>query len=285
VGLLTTRGAGAISRLFDRIVRHATAAGLIVVFVAPLVWMVLSAFKPGSELLVFPPTFWPREWFPGNFLRAFSAGHFGRAYINSLVVAACVTFGVLLTSSLAGFAFARYEFRGRKLLFMLFLSTMMVPAIITLIPSFIIVQKLGWLDTYRSVVIPTAASAFGIFLLRQHASTIPSDYFDSAQIDGASAFRMYAQIMLPLCRAPLSALTIFTFVGNWDSFFWPLLVLQSAEMKTIPVALADFRYDFGISEYNLLLAATAACTVPALIVYLFFQRYIVQGVSLTGIKG
>lgn len=277
-------GEAAAKRLVGESVRLAVAAALIIAFVGPLVWMLVSAFKPGAELLAFPPSFWPKEWHPENFRKALEEGRFGRAYLNSIIIAVLTTFGVCLTSSLAGFAFARYRFWGDRFLFLLFLSTMMVPAVIVLIPSFLIVQRLGWLDTYHGVVIPTCASAFGIFLMRQHASTIPTDYFDSAQIDGASAFRMYTQIMLPLCRAPLSALAIFVFVGNWDSFFWPLLVLNSASMKTVPLALADFRYHFGITEYSLLLAATVVCTLPALIVYLFFQRYIVQGVALTGIK-
>jgi len=267
------------------VLRTAVAFLLFIIFIGPLIWMVLSAFKPGVELLSFPPTLWPRQWRPENFEEALKGGRIGTAYVNSLIIAVLTTLGVVVTSSMAGFAFARYNFRGRKFLFMLFLSTMMVPGVIVLIPSFLIVQKLGWLDTYHGVILPACASAFGIFLLRQHASTIPSDYFDSAQIDGASSFRMYLQIMLPLCRAPIAALAIFVFVGNWDSFFWPLLVLNSASMKTVPLALSDFRYQFGITEYSLLLAATAVCTIPALVVYLFFQRYIIEGVSLTGIKG
>jgi len=190
----------------------------------------------------------------------------------------------LLTASLAAFAFARLRFRGRDALFLLYLATMMIPFPVTLIPNFIIVRVLGWIDTFRALILPPAFSAFSTFLLRQYFMSIPVELDDAARVDGASSFRIWWQVIMPLSGPALATLAIFTFLGQWNSFLWPLVVTNSEEMWTLPVGLASFQGQYSI-EWHLLMAGSVIAIVPILVIYLIGQKWFVRGITLTGMGG
>ncbi len=219
-----------------------------------------------------------------NYLDAWNAVPFGRFFINSIIVSLCITFGQVLTSSLAAYAFARLNFFFRDQLFLGYLATMMIPGTVTMIPVFILLKKLGWIDTYQALILPAMFSAYGTFMLRQFFLGIPKDLEESAFIDGATKFTIYLKIILPLSKPALATLTTFTFMGAWNDFMWPLIVTNSMEMKTLPVGLAAFQ-GLYTTNWTLLMAATVIVLIPVLMVYVFNQRYFVRGIVLSGLKG
>ena len=251
---------------------------------APFVWMILSSFKGLGEILRFPPTWWPEDFTFGNYVEAFSAAPFGRFYLNSLVVATAVTVGQLFTCSLAAYAFARMRFKGRDILFYLFLGTMMVPIHVTMIPSFMILHWVGWIDTYAALIVPGLASAFGTFLLRQFFLSIPRELEEAAFIDGCSRFGVLWRIILPLSKPALATLAIFTFMIVFNDFIWALIVLNTEEMYTVQLGLAIFR-DRYATEWGNLMAGSVVATLPILLVFFFAQKYFIQGITLSGLKG
>jgi len=267
------------------IIKYGFSILLAIIMLAPFAWAVSTAFKPADEIIAFPP-----QWIPehpvNNFPEVFRRAPFGIYFLNSIFVALCVVVGVLITSSMGGYAFAKFDFLGKEILFILVLSTMMVPWAVTIIPVYTLIFKLRWLDTRQALIIPPLASAFGIFLFRQFMLGIPTDYIDSARIDGASEFRIYLNIILPLCRPVLATLALFTFMGQWDSLLWPLLVIKSPQKLTIPLGLAQFRFAiYGFNETNLLMAAALISILPTVILFLITQKYFIQGITLTGLKG
>jgi len=218
-----------------------------------------------------------------NYTDAWNAVPFGMFFINSIFVAVCVTFGQVFTSSLAAYAFARLKFPGRDKLFLGYLATMMIPGTVTMIPVFILLKKLGWIDTYQALILPRMFSAYGVFLLRQFFLSIPRDLEESAIIDGASKFKIYLNVILPLSKPALATLTTFTFMWSWNDFMWPLIVTNSMEMKTLPVGLASFQ-GLYTTNWTLLMAASVIVLIPVLLVYIFNQRFFVKGIVLSGLK-
>jgi multiple sugar transport system permease protein len=204
-------------------------------------------------------------------------------YINSILVAVLVTFGQVLTSSLAAFAFARLRFPGRDRLFLGYLATLMIPAVVTMIPVFILLRQLGWIDTYKALVLPAMFSAYGTFMLRQFFLTIPTDLEDAARIDGCGAFGIYWNVILPLSKPALATLTTFVFLGSWNNYMWPLIVINTTAKKTLPIALQSFQ-GLYTTEWTLLMAASLLVLVPVLLVFIFNQRFFVRGIVLTGLK-
>ena len=251
--------------------------------VAPFLWMLLASFKDLGEILQYPPTWIPQRIILDNFVNAFQAAPFGRFYFNSLFVASAVTLGQLFTCSLAAYAFARLHFPGRDVLFYIFLGTMMVPGQVTMIPGFMVLHWLGWIDTYAALIVPGLASAFGTFLLRQFFLTIPRDLEDAAAIDGCSRFGVLWRIILPLSRPALATLSIFTFMGVFNDFLWALIVVSSEELKTVQLGLAIFR-DRYQTDWGQLMAASVTATVPILVVFFFAQKYFIRGITLSGLK-
>ena len=252
----------------------------------PFFWMFSSSLMTSLEITRLPPPLLPAQpqWF--NYVDVARAVPLGRAYINSMLVTALSVLGILFTSSLCGFAFAKYNFPGRNVLFMLTLASMMIPFFVTLIPVFYIVKQLGWLNNYAGLVMPGIVSAYGIFLMRQFMLDIPDEFIDAARIDGAGEFRIYWQIILPLSGPALATLGSFNFVGSWNAFLWPLLVVQSRELFTVPLALNSLRtYGMEAKFLNLQMAGTVVSVIPALAVFVALQRYFVQGIALTGLKG
>ena len=262
---------------------HLLLYAMAFVTVAPFLWMLLASFKDLGEILQYPPTWIPQRIILDNFINAFQAAPFGRFYFNSLFVASAVTLGQLFTCSLAAYAFARLHFWGRDVLFYIFLGTMMVPGQVTMIPGFMVLHWLGWIDTYAALIVPGLASAFGTFLLRQFFLTIPGDLEDAAAIDGCSRFGVLWRIILPLSRPALATLAIFTFMGVFNDFLWALIVVSSEDLKTVQLGLAIFR-DRYQTDWGQLMAASVTATVPILVVFFFAQKYFIRGITLSGLK-
>ena len=257
--------------------------GLALLTVAPFLWMVLTSFKDLQEIFAYPPTWWPERFTFDNYTDAFRAAPFGRFYFNSLLVAVVVTLGQLVTCSMAAYAFARMEFRGRDVLFYLFLGTMMVPAHVTMIPSFMILHWMGLIDSYGALILPGLASAFGTFLLRQFFLTLPKELEEAAFIDGCGRFRVLWQIILPLARPALATLAVFTFMGVFNDFLWALIVVNSQELYTVQLGLAIFRDRYS-TEWGPLMAGSVVATLPVLLLFFFAQKHFIQGIALSGLK-
>ena len=257
-----------------------------VIMLAPFAWMVSTAFKPAHEVLAFPPVWIPKNPTLSNFPKVLQRAPFAQYFINSGIISSTVTLGTLFFCSLGGFAFAHYDFPGRDLIFTMILATLMVPFAVTMIPLYTMMHRLRWLDTYYPLIVPGLSSAFGIFLMRQFMIGIPSDYVDAARIDGCSEFGIYRRIIVPLSKPVFATLGVFTFMGQWNDFLWPLLILKTKEKFTLPIGLAMFRHaTYGFAEMNLLMMGAVISTIPVLIIYIFAQRYFVQGLTLSGIKG
>ncbi|MFN3649796.1 MAG: carbohydrate ABC transporter permease [Armatimonadota bacterium] len=253
--------------------------------ILPFVWMVLTSLRTDTEAFAFPPRLftWPLRW--ENYPAAWTIAPFGRFFFNSVVVSVCITVGSLLLNSLAAFGFAKYEFRGRNVLFMGLLATLMIPYQVTMIPTFLLLKQLAWLDTYPGLVVPGLAGAFGIFFLRQYMLTIPDDYLDAARIDGATEYRVFWQVMLPLAKPAVATLAVFTFLGAWNDFLGPLIVVKSDEMRTLPLAISALSAGHYVMSWPLLMAGASFVVLPVLVVYLLAQRYFVDGIALGGLKG
>jgi multiple sugar transport system permease protein len=250
----------------------------------PFLWMLSTSLKAQREVFTYPPTWIPNQLMWGNYSAALTSLPFGRYYLNSLIVATSVTLLQLFTSSLSAFAFGRLRFKGRETLFVIYLTTLMIPFPVLLIPNFIIVRSLGWYDSYAALILPPAFSALSTFLLRQHFRGIPLEMDDSARIDGASSFRIWWQIILPMSKTALAAIAIFIFLGSWNEFLWPLVVTNSETMRTIPVGLISFQGQYN-TRWELLMAAAVVAMLPVLIVYIFAQKWFIQGITITGMGG
>jgi multiple sugar transport system permease protein len=256
---------------------------MALVVLAPFIWMILTSLKDMNDIFVYPPQWLPSKFNFENYLSAFEAAPFGTYYMNSLFVAITVTIGQLITCSMAAYAFARLQFRGRDPLFFVFLGTMMIPYNVTMIPSFMVLYWLGWIDTYQALIVPGLASAFGTFLLRQFFMTIPKELEEAAYIDGAGKFQVLWRIIVPLSKPALATLAIFTFMGVFNDFIWALIVISSEEMRTVQLGLAIFR-DRYLTQWDLLMAGSVTAVLPILIVFFFAQKYFIKGITLSGLK-
>lgn len=272
--------------LLSRYFLHAVLLVLALVVGFPIYWMLAVSITPPQEVYRWPLQFWPDTPTLENYREVFTRQdlQLGRWFANSVVVSVIITAVSLFVSSLTAYGFARLTFPGRDQIFVGLLFTLMVPAQVTLIPVFILIRNLGWLDTYHALIWPAAANVFGVFLLRQFFANVPVELEEAAIIDGAGRFRIYWQIILPLSKAALIALMIFTFLGAWNDLFWPLIVLNRLEMRTLPVGLTVLQGTYD-QEMGLVMAGAAVASIPVLIFYAVFQRYILQGVMLTGMGG
>ncbi|AGB41741.1 ABC-type sugar transport system, permease component [Halobacteroides halobius DSM 5150] len=254
---------------------------IIVLF--PFFWMISTALKTRSEILSSQTiSLLPKQANWGNFIKAWNKTNFGRQFTNSMIMAITVTLGQIVTSAMAGYAFARFEFKGKKLLFGILLATLVVPFQMRSIPVYVIISKLGWLDSYKALIIPSLANAFGIFLFKQFFAQIPYALEEAALIDGASRWQILWKIMLPLSKPAAVSLFIFTFTAEWNILFKPLILTRSQAMRTVQLGLTTFQSQFS-TNYALLMAAAAFVTIPVLILFLLGQRQFIQGVANTGI--
>jgi multiple sugar transport system permease protein len=252
--------------------------------VPPFVWMLSTSLKLPTQVSAYPPEWIPNPITLDSYREVWNYIPFGRIFLNTAFVSFVVMGLELLTSALAGYAFARIRFPGRERIFLLYLGTLMVPGQVVIIPRFLIIRQFEWIDTYQALIVPAAFSAFGTFWLRQHFLTIPIELEDAARIDGASRWTVWWRIMVPLSGPVLATLGIFAFLNEWNSFLWPLIVINSMDMRTLSVALRFFQGAQGI-EWNLIMAAATMTLMPVLVVYAFAQRYFVRGVALTGLGG
>ncbi len=250
----------------------------------PYVWMIITSIKPIEEIQSYPPSFYVHHPTFMPYQELFSILPMWRYLFNSLVVASLVTLCNVFFCSLAGYAFAKHKFFGRDKIFLLLLSAIMIPYQVNLIPGFIIVKNLGWLNSFYSLIIPNMAMVFGVFLCRQYIMNIPNDLLDAAKIDGCSEFAIYRIIVFPLIKPALATLAIFTFLSQWNSFVWPLVVIHSSSMRTVPLALSVLNSQFG-ANFSMIMAGATVVTLPVLIIFLCLQKYIIQGITMTGLKG
>jgi multiple sugar transport system permease protein len=263
---------------------HLALYGLALAVVFPFVWMLSTSLKPEDAVFSWPPRLlpWPPVW--SNYAEAWRIAPFGRYFLNTSIVAISVTACSLFLNSLAAYAFARLRFRGRDLLFMLLLATMMIPFQVTMIPTFLILKQLGWLDSYLGLAVPGFAGAFGIFMMRQFMLSVPEDLLDAARIDGCTEFRIYGQIMLPLCKPALATLAVFTFMGAWNDFMLPLIVVKSGEMRTLTLAVAALSSGLYVMSFPLMMAAATFIIAPVIAVFVLAQRFFTRSIALAGLK-
>lgn len=259
--------------------------GAIIMF-APFLWMISTAFQPGQNAFSLPPKWLPLDFTLDNFRRVLlSDVPFHRFLLNSLLVAGAVTLGQLLTCSMAGFAFAKLRFRGSNTIFILLLAGLMVPIQVTIIPIYIIMRQLGLVDTLWALILPWVTNVFGVFLLRQFFVSMPDDLLDAAQIDGASIWRTYYQIALPLARPMLVALAIITFTNTWNNFFLPLIFINSWEKMTLPLGMQSLSNVYGGGNVGAIMAGVSLGVLPVLIIFLLAQRQIIEGMMAGSVKG
>jgi multiple sugar transport system permease protein len=256
----------------------------LVLMVLPFAWMALGSVKTTAELRQVPPTWWPANFTWDNYTDLFARLNFARFFFNSTVVAVAVTLGNLIFCSMLGFALAKLEFPGKRLLFVLVLGTLLVPGVVTFMPLFVVVSNLGLLNTHAGLILPFLAGAFGVFLMRQFIMGIPDELLDAARVDGAGEYYIFWRIILPLCTAPLATLAILTFLGSWNSFLWPLVAALTEDMYTLPVAVALFSTGQQVSNIGLQLAGAVIVVLPIIIIFIVLQRFFTQGIATTGIK-
>jgi alpha-1,4-digalacturonate transport system permease protein len=253
------------------------------IIIAPVVWFVLASFKDLTELGARPPHILPKDWAFSNYSEAFKMYNYMRYFSNSLIVTVAATLLTLLINSMAAYAFAKYNFRGRDGFFVLTLAMIMIPLQVILIPIYLVVSSMGLVNTYWGMIIPAAATPTGVFIIRQYMLSIPDELIESARIDGAGEFRIFARIVLPLARPALAVVAIFSILWRWNDFIWPLLIAQDEKLYTLPVALALLNGQLFVPE-NIVLAMSVMSIIPVLFMFVFMQRQIIQGIAQTGLK-
>jgi multiple sugar transport system permease protein len=252
------------------------------VMVTPLLYMLSTSLKTSGQ--IYDLRLIPAAPTLDNYIKVLADGRFMRWFFNSTFVAVCSTISAVFFDSMVGYTLAKFQFRGRFLVFIAILSTLMIPTEMLVIPWYLMSAQFGWIDTYWGIMFPGMITAFGVFLMKQFFETVPDDFLEAARIDGLNEFQIWWKVAMPLVTPALSALAIFTFLGNWTAFFWPLIVTNSRELYTLPVGLSSFAVEQSI-QWEMIMTGSALATIPTLLVFLFLQRYIVRGVMLAGLKG
>jgi len=272
-----------LSKLRMRIVATIVLSLLALVFIAPYFWMLSNSFKSNKEILLDPTNILPKVFTLDSYIKVLTTSQFFMWLRNSLFIAITNTCVILLTSSLVGYILSKYNFKLRNVIFMLILATMMVPSQVTMIPNFLLISRIGWYNSLLSLVIPSFIGGFGIFLCKQFIDEIPKELFESAMLDGASDIRIFFSIVIPAIRPALGSLTIFTFMQYWNDYLNPLIMLNSTENMTLPLALTYFT-DQHKTDLSATLAAAALMTIPVTIVFIIFQKQFIKGITMTGMK-
>ena len=279
-------------RLFGRIILYLIAFVSSAIFLFPFVWTLLSSLKKSSELIVFPPTWFPAVPQPYNYVRVFEFVPWGTWTLNSVMIASVATVGAVLSASVVAYSFARFRYPGRNLIFMITLSTIMLPVEVTLIPLYLLFAKIGWLDSFKPLMIPSffGGGAFLIFLIRQFFMSIPIDLDEAARIDGAGYLRIFWQILMPLSVPVVMTAAVLTFIGEWNSFLGPFIILNTKTKYTLSIGIRYFQAVAGNTDdaepkFHLLMAASIMMTAPIILLFFLAQKYLVQGIVMSGIKG
>jgi len=268
------------------VVLHAVLIVASVTMVVPFIWMMVNSFKTQTQLLTDPLSLVPKPWTVFSYVTAWTTVPFGHAYINSLYICALVVIGTLITASMAGYGFARIRFRGDRSLFVLFLATQMIPAQVTLVPFYLLMSKFGWVDSHLSLIIPTMlVNPFAVFLMRQFVLSLPRELEEAALIDGCSRWSTFWLVILPNLKPGLAALAIISALNVWNSFLFPLVLLNSPDKFTVPLMLTSFQGQYGQMNYGLVMAASAISTVPMLIAFVVGQRKIIDSMANSGLGG
>ncbi len=273
-----------VKKEFYKIIRTILAVGFGILIITPLLFMVSTSFKTDSQIWKYDIQWIPKPIILDNYKRVFTDMPFGKFFTNSVIVAGGVTLGQIVTGYLAAYAFARIRFAGRDKIFMIFLATMMIPSYVLIIPQYIMVDKLGLMNSYGAMILPAVVSAFSIFLLRNFMYSIPFELDEAAMIDGCNRLQILLRIIVPLTKPALSAMVIFVFMNAWNNFLWPLLVTSSESMRTIPLALSYFQTS-NDAEYGPLMSAALVASLPILIVFMVAQNKFIEGMTMSGVKG
>jgi multiple sugar transport system permease protein len=263
---------------------YVVLAVALLLTVVPFLWMLLGSFKPEAELQRVPPTWWPETPTLQNYRELFDRLNFPRFFGNSVLVAVAVTAGNLVFCSMVGYALAKLDFAGKRVLFALVLGMLMVPGVVTFVPLFVLVSNLGLVNTYPGLILPFLVTPLGVFLMRQFIAGLPDQLIEAARIDGAGEWRIFSRVILPLCGPPLATLGLLTFLSSWNNFLWPLVVAQSEDKYTLPVALALYSVGQNATRYGLLMAGAVVIIIPVVALFIALQRYFVESVATTGIK-
>ncbi|MFC5791623.1 carbohydrate ABC transporter permease [Agromyces tardus] len=281
-----TPGSGRSRRSAASVALHVALVIAGVAMVFPFVWMLITSFKTLPQLLQDPMSFWPAPWTVDNYVDAWNAVPFAQAYANSIYICVLAVAGTLLTASMAGYAFARIRFRGSRVLFIVFLATQMIPKQVTLIPFYLLMSRFGWVDSHLALIVPAMlVNPFAVFLMRQFVLSLPKELEEAALVDGAGRWRTFWSIILPNLKPGLGALSIIVALDVWNSFLFPLVLLNSPDLFTVPLLLSSFRGQFGSINYGLVMAASAMATIPMLIAFVIGQRRILNSMAASGLGG
>jgi multiple sugar transport system permease protein len=259
-------------------------AALMALFILPVIWMVSTSFQPGEKMYQLTTEWIPTVWYPENYPNALSRATFPLFFLNSAIVSIAVMVGNIVFCTVAGYGLAKYRFPGDRVVLLAILSTLMLPMEVTLVPTFLIIHKLGWLNTYQGIFAPLLVDAFGVFLMRQFILKIPTDYIEAARIDGLGEFGILWRIIVPQCKSAIAVLAIFAFRDSWDQFLWPLVVVSRDEFRTYPLGLVRFGEDYGNPPTEQMAIAVLA-TIPVFVLFILFQRFVKTGFGLSGLKG
>jgi len=270
------------SKLMKKLSLHFPMVVVSFIMIAPLLYLFLTSFKSQADIFNPDAILIPTTFHPENYISAFQQAPFHRYLLNSLFVALAVTISNIFLCSLAGYSLAKFQYRGRELFFGFILATMVIPSTVLIVPLYIIVRQMGWLNSYYGLIIPFSASAFGIFMMRQFMLGVPNEYLDAARIDGCGELHIYYKIVLPLSKPALSFLAVYTFITNWNSFFWPLVVISSEELKTLPLGIVGFQTTY-YTLYHYIMVMTVVASLPPLILFIFTQKHYTQ-MMVAGLK-
>jgi multiple sugar transport system permease protein len=263
---------------------YAVTIALVLVVILPFFWMLSTSFKDLQEVFAYPPTWIPQKWIWTNYAEVWKQAPFARYFLNSAIVAITVTIGQLISCTLAAYAFARMRFKGKNFMFILFMSTTMISTQVTLIPSYLIITQLDWIDSYAGLIVPFLANAFGVFMLRQSFLTLPRELEEAAKMDGCSRLRFLIQIMMPLNIPILSSQALFAFMGNWNAYLWPLIITNKENMRTLQIGLRYFVSPDSGTQWGVYMAATVLVSIPVILFYFFVQKTFVESMASTGLK-
>jgi len=272
-------------KAFGQLNIYLVVGGMAILMILPFYWMLMTAFMPAPDIIAFPPKWIPTRLTLEHFTVAFEKAPWLAYYWNSFVVATVSVGCSLLFGLFAGYAFAVYRFPLQNFFFLLILATLMVPVQVTSVALYIMLSHIGWVDTYLGILAPNFASAFGVFMIRQGIKSIPVDLIEAARMDGAGEVRIVLTIIAPLVKTTLATVAMILFLGSWNDFLWPVIIINSADLRTLPVGIALFKDPYGNINYGPLMAATVISTGPMLLAYIISQKYMIRGIALTGLKG